>query len=127
MSAPDRHEPTLRLSVARAFVAELADDPAALEELRELLDTAQGERMVKAPEAADVLGIHPKTLTRAAAAGRVVGAQRVGARGWRFKLSELELLPPEPSELGPAPAGRGIRRPGASSATMAIRGAQRAA
>lgn len=113
---------TDRLTLARAVLTDLAADPAAIEELRSLLDTAQAERMLKADEAADLLGVHPKTLTRAAGAGRVRGAQRVGARGWRFKASELELLPPEPTSVGPAGAGRGVRRPGPSSATAAIRG-----
>lgn len=114
------------MTIVRALVAELADDPEALEELRGLLDTAQAERMLKTDEAADLLGVHPKTLTRAAGAGRVRGAQRVGARGWRFRASELELLPPEPVDVGPAGAGRG-RRPGTSSAAASIRGNLRSA
>ena len=53
-------------------------------------------------EAAGRLGVHPKTLTRAAAAGRVAGARRVG-RHWRFDPAELALEPPRGAPAAPDP------------------------
>jgi excisionase family DNA binding protein len=46
------------------------------------------ERYLSAAEAAAVLGIHPRTLLRAAASGEVPG-KRVGSRMWRFLPSQL--------------------------------------
>jgi hypothetical protein len=52
--------------------------------------------------AARRLRVHPKTLTRAAAAGRVHGAVRAG-RSWRFRADLLALDPPSGVRLAPAP------------------------
>jgi hypothetical protein len=63
-------------------------------------------RTVSSPRARrqSVSGIHPKTLTRAAAAGQVAGARRVG-RHWRFDPAELILAPPHspPGTSAPNP------------------------
>jgi excisionase family DNA binding protein len=45
------------------------------------------EPLLNSNEAADLLGIHPKTLQRMARQGEVVGI-RIG-RLWRFRASEL--------------------------------------
>jgi excisionase family DNA binding protein len=47
----------------------------------------QFEPLLNSNEAADLLGIHPKTLQRMARQGEVVGI-RIG-RLWRFRASEL--------------------------------------
>lgn len=115
-----------RLSVAQIVVGQLAADPAALEELRALLGSAEAERMLTTHEAAAQLGVHPTTLTRWANEGRVRGAYRIGARNWRFRASELEVLPATPRDLGEAGPGQG-RRPARSAAAAAIRGIGKAA
>lgn len=46
------------------------------------------ERLMTDSEAADLLGLHPKTLQRMARAG-IVPAHRVG-RFWRYRASELD-------------------------------------
>lgn len=107
--------------LARVLLEELADDPEAREELRALLGAAESERLLKTAEAADRLGCHTKTLTDWAAAGRVRGAFLLG-REWRYRASELEVLPATPRTLPPAAPGRAVRRPGPSSATESIRG-----
>lgn len=111
-------------TIARVLAAELAGDPDALAELRLLLSPGADEpgRLLTTREAADRLSVHPKTLTRAAAQGRVVGAVRVGAHAWRYRPADLALLPPRHDDPGPAGPGRGVRRPGSSSAAAAIRG-----
>lgn len=115
-----------KVTVAQALVAELAGDPVALDELRGLLRTAEADRVLTTNEAAERLGVHPTTLTRAANEGRVRGAFKIGTRNWRFRLAELELLPPEPTAIGPAGPGRG-RRPVESPAAASIRAARSAA
>jgi hypothetical protein len=108
-------------TLMRAFVAELAADPAALEELRGLLTSAEADRMLTTHEAAARLGVHPTTLTKAALAGRVRGAQKIGSRNWRYRQADLELLPPAPADHDDPGLGVG-RRTGRSSAAAAIRG-----
>lgn len=74
-----------------ALLGELRANPDACQELRALLNERQADdRLLSPTEAAMRLGVHPKTLTGAAAAGRVVGATRVG-RHWRFVPAELAL------------------------------------
>ncbi len=81
-----------------------------------------GDLLTPAPAAAK-LGKHPKTLTRAAADGRVVGAVRVG-RSWRFR-SGLTLLPPAGVTSTQAPPAKPRpRTQGVSAVTLAIRGNQ---
>jgi excisionase family DNA binding protein len=85
-----------------AILDELRANPSARQELRVLLGERTSEdRLLSPREAAKRLGIHPKTLTRAAAAGRVAGARRVG-RHWRFDPAEL-ILAPRHSPPGQAP------------------------
>jgi excisionase family DNA binding protein len=90
--------------LADAAPAELA---ALAEQLQPYLEHRDDELLT--PElAAERLGVHPKTLTRAANAGRVAGATRVGSR-WRFHASELELrgVPRAPATTTtPAPPAR---------------------
>ena len=75
--------------------------------------------LINPEQAAHRLGIHPKTLTRAAAAGRVAGAVKVG-RSWRFKPDEVALAPPKRSRPAPPPPPR--RRRAESNAAAAIKG-----
>ena len=87
-----------------AILDELSANPEACQELLRALLNARtsDDRLLTPREAAEHLGVHPKTLTRAAAAGRVAGARRVG-RHWRFDPTELALEPPR--SAGPqAPA-----------------------
>jgi excisionase family DNA binding protein len=89
----------LRQLIADADDQELAELAARLEPFRE-----REEPLLTPDAAAKQLGVHTKTLTRAAAAGRVAGAIRVGAR-WRFRSSELELRPVrKPTSTPPPPA-----------------------
>lgn len=110
--------------LAHALLADLDDE--ALDQLAELLasrltgrlDTP--DRVLLTPaQAAARLSVHPKTLTRAAAAGRVRGATRVG-RAWRFAAAELALEPPSPVLPMPAPPGT-ARKGAGSGAAAAIR------
>jgi excisionase family DNA binding protein len=80
------------------------------------------ERLLTPSEAAERLGVHPKTLTRAAKQGRVDGAERAG-RSWRFNGAELRLRPPENVHVTPPPP-RSRQRPAVSTAAAAIRGAR---
>jgi excisionase family DNA binding protein len=82
-------------ALVAAILDELRADKDARRELRELLGEREpgGHRLLSPIEAATRLGVHPKTLTRAAAAGRVAGARRVG-RHWRFDPEALALHPP---------------------------------
>jgi excisionase family DNA binding protein len=98
--------PTADARVAHTLVLAILDElranPGARQELRVLLGERPSEdRLLSPREAAKRLGIHPKTLTRAAAAGRVAGARRVG-RHWRFDAAEL-ILAPAHSPPGQAP------------------------
>ena len=77
-----------------------------------LYDGAADAPLLAPAEAARGLGVHPRTLTRAAASGRVAGAERVG-RAWRFRADQLALAPPAsgtpapPPPAGPRSASRG--------------------
>jgi excisionase family DNA binding protein len=112
------------VTVADAIVAELDDAQLArlAERLRPFLAEQGDDRLLTPAAAAARLGLHVKTLTRAARAGRVPGARRVGAR-WRFDAAALELLPPAGHHVEvPSPA-RTPRR--TSSTAAAIRSAPR--
>jgi excisionase family DNA binding protein len=103
-----------------AILDELRANPGARQELRTLLDERKsGDRLLSPHEAAEHLGVHPKTLTRAAAAGRVAGAKRVG-RHWRFDPAELALEPPRGAPAAPPPLAR-IRLRARGGAADAIR------
>ena len=106
--------------LAQALLAELTDEDLRVlaERLRPLLERQDDELLTPAVAAAR-LHIHPKTLIRAAADGRVPGAERVG-RAWRFRSDQLTLL--SPAGITPAPAPRARRRDGRRSAADAIRG-----
>lgn len=75
-------------------------------------------------EAAARLGIHVKTLTRAARQGRVPGARRVG-RAWRFDPAQVDLEPVAPASTIAPPSRSRRRARGASSAVDAIRAGRR--
>jgi excisionase family DNA binding protein len=110
------------MNAAAILIGELDDDAleALAERLRPFLD--RSSRLLTAREASERLGIHPKTLTRAAADGRVRGAERVGRR-WRFNIDALALESPATSVATLATVPRPIRpqrRP--SIAADAIRG-----
>jgi excisionase family DNA binding protein len=103
-----------------AILDELRANPAACQELRALLSgRTSDDRLLSPREAAGRLGVHPKTLTRAAAAGRVAGARRVG-RHWRFDPSELALEPPRGASQAPAVLAR-LRSRARGAAADAIR------
>jgi len=110
--------------LAGAVLTDLTDEQLRVlaRRLRPHLDdqTATG-RLLSPAEAAARLGIHVKTLTRAARQGRVPGARRVG-RVWRFDASQLDLQPAaRASTLAPPPARARRRAHGTSSAVDAIR------
>jgi excisionase family DNA binding protein len=89
-----------------ALLGELRANPGPCQELRALLNEREtGARLLSPTEAAVRLGVHPKTLTRAAAAGRVVGALRVG-RHWRFDPAELALESPYGASAEPPAVAR---------------------
>lgn len=113
------------MSLVEALLLELDDDALCL--LAERLAPHLAEHLVDSDrlltpcEAARKLGIHTKTLTRAAAAGRVAGAVRVG-RGWRFHADELRLAPPAESAITPTKPARPRSAASTAGAVDAIRG-----
>jgi excisionase family DNA binding protein len=110
--------------LAHALLADLDDE--ALDHLAELLasrltgrlDKPDGALLTPA-QAAARLSVHPKTLTRAAAAGRVRGATRVG-RAWRFAAADLALEPPSATVPMSVPTGS-ARKGAGGGAAAAIR------
>jgi excisionase family DNA binding protein len=101
-----RAEGRVAQTLVLAILDELRANPGARRELRTLLDERKSnDRLLSPSEAAEHLGVHPKTLTRAAAAGRVAGAKRVG-RHWRFDPAELALEPPRGTSAAPRPLAR---------------------
>lgn len=107
------------MTLAAALVADL--DDAALRSLAERLRpylVPDEDQLLTPAEAAARLSLHPKTLTRAAAAGRVPGAMRIG-RAWRFRPSELALEPP--AGVRPTPTRLPQRSTTGRTATDAIR------
>jgi excisionase family DNA binding protein len=107
--------------IAAAILDGLSETDLAelAERLRPYL-TDRRDELLTPTQAADRLGIHPKTLTRAAVAGRVPGAVRVG-RAWRFPADELQLNPPAGVRAAPVNVGR-PQRATTSSTVDAIRG-----
>jgi excisionase family DNA binding protein len=108
-------------TLAAALFAELGDDELRelASRLRPFLDREHNDDLLTPAQAARRLGVHTKTITRAAGAGRVTGAVRVG-RAWRFRSDGLSLDPP--AGVAPAPAKPARPKSVASSAVHAIRG-----
>lgn len=103
-----------------ALLGELRSNPGACQELRALLNERDTDHRLLSPtEAAARLGVHPKTLTRAAAAGRVAGSRRVG-RHWRFDPADLALEPVDRPSATPAVVTR-LRSRARGGAADAIR------
>jgi len=124
-SSHDQSRASALSQLAAAVLSDLTDEQlhALAERLRPHLDEqAPGGRLLSPVEAAARLGIHAKTLTRAARQGRVPGARRVG-RVWRFEASLLDLEPVKRASTLASPPSRPRRRAhGASAAVDAIRG-----
>lgn len=111
-----------------AAVLELLDDDVLAllaDRLRPHLE-AEPTALLTPAQAAAQLGVHPKTLTRAALAGRVPGARRVG-RGWRFEPSTLALTPVARLSASSTPRRRPAARSERSSVAAIRRGARSAA
>lgn len=86
------------------LLAEMTDEQAVelAERLRPFLNgVVDAPDLLTPTEAARRLQVSSRTLTRAAAAGRVPGATRVG-RGWRFAADRLALRPPPSSRPPPS-------------------------
>jgi len=96
-------------------LAQLAD------RLRPYLASPDPYALLTPSAAAERLGLHPKTLVRAAGAGRVPGARRVGS-GWRFDPETLDVLPV--TRVPPAKTARTLRKTPAKNTSVvdAIRG-----
>lgn len=123
--ARDQHRASVLSAFAAAVLADLTDEQLSVlaARLRPHLDEDQeaAGRLLTPAQAAATLGIHVKTLTRAAREGRVPGARRVG-RCWRFDAAQLDLEPvTRPSSIAPPPALQRRRAHGTSSAVEAIR------
>lgn len=118
------------MKAAMALLAELDDDDLAevANRLAPHLAPRLQEQLLTPAEAAKVVRMHPKSLTRAAADGRVIGSVRVG-HGWRFRASALEILPPTQAPITPMQPARTPRARSTtptSAAVDAIRGARAA-
>ena len=114
--------PTGHMSLVDLIVEELRRHPEKADEIRAVLEDTCDERLLTTSEAADVLGVHPDTLTRAAREGRCRGAQRAGVKLWRFRSSDLEILPPQLPDIAAVGNGHPTRRPGRSPVASAIAG-----
>jgi excisionase family DNA binding protein len=113
-------ETRLSHTLLSTIINELRSNPDARREFRDLLtEHDRGDCLLSPTDAAARLAVHPKTLTRAAAAGRVPGAVRVG-RHWRFDPAELTLDPPPNVQIAPVTR---LRPRGRAGAADAIRGA----
>lgn len=130
---PSSHDPTKASALsafAGAVLTDLTDEQLSVlaARLRPHLhaDHEAVDRLLLPGEAAARLGIHVKTLTRAARQGRVPGARRVG-RAWRFDAAQLDLEPiARTSTIAPSPGQTRRRAHGrASSAVDAIRTGRR--
>lgn len=110
------------MSIARAIVDELRDDPDALAELRALVsDTTPVGHLLRPDEAADRLGVSRRTVNRMAVEGRIP-AVKVG-RGWRFPADQL-VVAPRGTRAPDPPVLVGSRRASSTleDAVSAIRG-----
>lgn len=109
-------------NLAAALLAALDDHALArlAERLRPHLDIDR--RLLTATQAADRLGLHPKTVVRMARDGRLP-AVKVGT-GWRFDPDQLHpTAPPPPEPARSRPALRvASRRAGERASVRAIRG-----
>lgn len=122
-----RTEPRgLDAEIAASLVAALDDESLALlaKRLSPFLSRGGEERLLDTATAASHLGIHTKTLERAARAGRVVGARRVGDQ-WRFGERELDVLPSVRRKPSPRPRRQTSRASCKSDVAGAIRGTGR--
>ncbi|WP_404827742.1 helix-turn-helix domain-containing protein [Conexibacter stalactiti] len=81
------------------------------------LEQVRPQGLLDTTAAAAHLKIHPKTLERAARAGRVVGARRVGGQ-WRFVAPDLKVLPA-------GSRGTVSRRPASATSNTDVAGAIR--
>lgn len=100
-----------RVNVVRLVLAELADDPGALAELRALLAVESARSALLTPaEVSERLGVSSRTVNRWATQGRLE-AVKVG-RGWRFDPDRLDLAPihRRPTGDGDRPAPQRPRR-----------------
>lgn len=81
-------------ALAEAVLDAFDDDALAqlADRLRPYLVASDPHALLTPAAAAERLGLHPKTLVRAAGSGRVPGARRVGT-GWRFDPATLDVLP----------------------------------
>jgi excisionase family DNA binding protein len=108
-------------AITKAILRDLAPDELAelASHLRPFLDRDRSNDLLTPTEAAQQLGVHVKTLTRAASAGRVPGAVKVG-RGWRFRTDELAMKPP--ASVSTATAKLARPRASDTGTASAIRG-----
>ena len=107
--------------LARALLEELAGDPEAVARLRELVGSRGESGLLTPEEAAARLSVHPRSLVRAAAQGRVHGAVRAG-KHWRFAADDLRLDPPGNAVSAPDVSRSTGRRRSGDAAANAIRG-----
>lgn len=117
-------------AVARAVLAELADDPEAVAELRTLLSSVTGVtpgELLTAAEVAERLKVDKRTVNRWAAEGRVPAV--AAGNAWRFRLEDVVAKPKRQVSTGgqvtcPTRDSRRSprRRPSGSSVADAIRG-----
>ncbi len=113
-------------NVGLAIVGAL-DEPALVllaERLRPHLDLHMGRQLLTAAQAAERLGLHPKTVVRMAREGRL-SAIKIG-NGWRFHPDQLHPTPRPPRAPAKSrPALRAVaRRDGERESVRAIRGDQ---
>lgn len=95
------------MSIARAIVHELRDDPEALAELRKLVaDTTPAGHLLRPEEAAERLGVSRRTVNRWATEGRIPAVKAGGGRGWRFPADRLVVAPPRRRTPEPPPPPR---------------------
>lgn len=98
------------MSIAKAIVDELRDDPDALAELRRLVTASAADPiLLDVPKAARRLGKHPKTIERWCRDGRIEGARKVGAT-WRIPPDALDHVGARP-EQSPTPQTSPVRQP----------------
>lgn len=111
-------------NLAAGILAALDEQAVAqfAERLRPHLNTEH--RLLTATEAADRLGLHPKTVVRMAREGRLP-AIKIGT-GWRFRPDQLHITPrPRPETTDRVPPVRTLRGAQRERASVrAIRGDQ---